>query len=117
MVSSSGMSLGIRSDPPASDNTDSFIPPVAAESYVTRLQAFTAHLRDGNPRTALAAAGEACQAAPNRPEPHYAGPGVGGAGAARPSGAGVCGSAADRAGLGRFVDQFRAMPLPSGRHR
>jgi tetratricopeptide (TPR) repeat protein len=62
----------IRSDPPASGDKDDIVPPVAAESCITHLQAFTAHMRDDNPRAALTAANEACQAAPNRPEPHYA---------------------------------------------
>jgi tetratricopeptide (TPR) repeat protein len=66
------MSLEIRSDPPVSGDTGSVIPPVAAESYITHLQAFTAHMRGGNPQAALTAASEACQATPNRPEPHYA---------------------------------------------
>ena len=66
------MALEVRSDPPLAGNTGNVMPPVAAESYITHLQAFTAHIRDGNPRAALTAASEACQATPNRPEPHYA---------------------------------------------
>jgi tetratricopeptide (TPR) repeat protein len=62
----------IRSGPVAPVDTGTVVQPITAESYIPHLQAFTAHLRDGNPRAALTAANEACQAAPNRPEPHYA---------------------------------------------
>jgi tetratricopeptide (TPR) repeat protein len=72
VIESSGMSLEIRSDPLVSIDTGNVIPPVAPDSYITHLQAFTAHMRGGNPQAALTAASEACHAAPNRPEPHYA---------------------------------------------
>ena len=66
------MSSEIRSDPRAAVDPAKVIPPVAPVTYITHLQAFTAHMRAGNPQAALTAASEACHAAPNRPEPHYA---------------------------------------------
>lgn len=65
------MSSEIRSDPLASIDADNVIPPVTLVTYITHLQAFTAHMHGGNPQAALAAAIEACHVAPNRPEPQY----------------------------------------------
>jgi len=66
------MPVEIRLDPLVPGDTGDVIPPVAPDSCITHLQAFTAHMRDGNPQAALTAASEACRAAPNRPESHYA---------------------------------------------
>ena len=66
------MSSEIRSDPLVSIDTGKVISPVPSEAYITHLRAFTAHMQAGNPQAALTAASDACHAAPNRPEPHYA---------------------------------------------
>ena len=66
------MSSEIRSDPLVSIDTGKVISPVPSEAYITHLRAFTAHIQAGNPQAALTAASNACHAAPNRPEPHYA---------------------------------------------
>jgi tetratricopeptide (TPR) repeat protein len=66
------MPMESRLDPLVPADTDDAIPPVAPDAYITQLQAFTRHMRGGNLQAALTAASEACHAAPNRPEPHYA---------------------------------------------
>lgn len=47
-------------------------PPSALDGYIGHMQAFTAHMRDGNAQAALDAASAACEAAPQRPEAQYA---------------------------------------------
>ena len=66
------MSSEIPSDPPVSVDTSRAIPPIAPESYIAHLRAFAADMRAGNLQAALTAATEACHAAPDRPETHYA---------------------------------------------
>jgi tetratricopeptide (TPR) repeat protein len=63
------MSPEPRSDPLAAVNTGTVVVP---QPYVVHLQAFSAHTAAGDRQAALAAASDACHAAPNRPEPHYA---------------------------------------------
>jgi len=66
------MSPATQSGPPASIDTGYVIAPADPESHIAHLRAFAAHVRGDNPQAALASASEACHAAPNLPETHYA---------------------------------------------